>query len=72
MVLERIQLFELHSSECLNDGQAEPPGIEPTSSIAMASFLGLVQRLRQMNNPPIADKKADALKFGILGAANIG
>lgn len=25
-----------------------------------------------MNNPPIADKKADALKFGILGAANIG
>ncbi|TVY48003.1 hypothetical protein LCER1_G008233 [Lachnellula cervina] len=38
----------------------------------MASFLGFVQRVRKMNNPPLAEKNADALKFGILGAAKIG
>ncbi|KAI0449060.1 NAD(P)-binding protein [Xylaria acuta] len=38
----------------------------------MASFLGFVQRVRQMNNPPMVENNPDALRFGILGAANIG
>jgi hypothetical protein len=38
----------------------------------MASFLGMVQRVQQISNPPIPAKSAEPLSFGILGAANIG
>ncbi|KII87474.1 hypothetical protein PLICRDRAFT_55428 [Plicaturopsis crispa FD-325 SS-3] len=37
----------------------------------MASVLGFVKRVYKTFNPPTATKNADALKFGILGAADI-
>jgi hypothetical protein len=37
----------------------------------MASVVGFVRRVRQVASPPSPPKSADALKFGILGAANI-
>ncbi|KAF8485634.1 hypothetical protein JB92DRAFT_2760613 [Gautieria morchelliformis] len=38
----------------------------------MAGLLGFLKRLRALNDPPRAVKNADALRFGILGAARIG
>lgn len=37
----------------------------------MASLLGALRRNWTMYNQPLVPKKDDALKFGILGAANI-
>ncbi|KAK3899890.1 hypothetical protein C8A05DRAFT_17748 [Staphylotrichum tortipilum] len=37
----------------------------------MASVVGFVRRVRQVASPPSPPKAPDALKFGILGAANI-
>lgn len=37
----------------------------------MAALLGGLRRVRTIFNPPAAEKSEDALKFGILGAANI-
>ncbi|KAK1573002.1 uncharacterized protein LY79DRAFT_641962 [Colletotrichum navitas] len=37
----------------------------------MASILGGLRHFRTIFNPPAAEKSEDALKFGILGAANI-
>jgi hypothetical protein len=37
----------------------------------MASVFGFVHRNWQLLNPPVVPKTDDALKFGILGAANI-
>lgn len=37
----------------------------------MASFIGLLIRNIKVNNPPEVEKKADALRCGILGAARI-
>ncbi|KAH8111016.1 NAD-binding protein [Phellopilus nigrolimitatus] len=37
----------------------------------MASFIGLLIRNIKINNPPEVEKKADALRCGILGAARI-
>lgn len=37
----------------------------------MASVIGMLRRNWQSTNPPTVPKSNDALKFGILGAANI-
>jgi hypothetical protein len=37
----------------------------------MASLIGFVRRNYQALYPPVATKADNALKFGILGAANI-
>ncbi|KII96205.1 hypothetical protein PLICRDRAFT_241926 [Plicaturopsis crispa FD-325 SS-3] len=37
----------------------------------MASTFGFVKRVYSMLNPPVAPKNANALKFGIIGAADI-
>lgn len=37
----------------------------------MAAFLGGLRRNWTIVNPPVAAKQDGALKFGILGAANI-
>lgn len=38
----------------------------------MAAILGLLRRNWQIRNPPEPPKTDNALKFGILGAADIG
>ena len=38
----------------------------------MASLVNLINRNRVAFNPPAVPKNENALKFGMLGAANIG
>lgn len=59
-------------AELRNETTSKELKQQNTQSI-MASLFGLARRNWQMSNPPVAPEKTEKpLKFGILGAADIG